>query len=116
MNTTTRFAKSLVAGLFLLGVAACTAETTTSDESSTESESAALINNGGLGLDGDACSITGGPNKGKTGTRSGNYCCTEANGGGHCQDCTTPSDWCSSTVKIRKVLFTAPVGAFQLAR
>lgn len=100
------------AALLFAGVTACSAEVDEPLDEPTGQESSALMNGGALNADGDACSITGGPNKGKTGTRDGNYCCTKPNGEGHCQDCTTPSDWCSSGKKVFRPIRFSPTKTY----
>lgn len=108
----------MLAGLALAAASGCAASSDATNEEDATQASTPLINNGGLGVDGDACSITGGPNKGKTGTRSGDYCCTEPNGQGHCQDCTTPSGWCGTSVIKGRFggIVAAPIGTAVFAR
>lgn len=57
------------------------------EESEYETEDA-LINNGGLGVEGGACHVVAGPNSGKSGTYDDGFCCDEGPSGWGCTECS----------------------------
>ena len=97
-----------------IGAFACSGAPEPTDEG--ESESAALINTGGNGVTGGACTVTDGPHTGMGGTYDEDGWCCKANVCVECAAGASGKRRCKDAVKVVRPPIGAPVSGGTVSR